>query len=217
MSINLEISQVAVEVGSRGQSVTVDLAKLTHDILRQLLSHGIVQKIGDSASSAKAQAIAAKFGDEPNKADAKAWAESDAGEKAIGEQAKLLMDKALDALYAGKWAIREGTGTSIKMTDEQSLAIDIAKDALKAIFTKATQAKGIKATAENFLTLGDKVSAFFNTSGKRPVWNDKAVLDWIAKQAEADKADYMAQAREEIARRAKLTQDIDLGDMLADL
>lgn len=215
---NIELTQQTIEVGSRGQTVKLDCAVLSDDILRQLLIHGAIQKIGDAASAAKATAISAHFGDtEPNKSDAKAWTESPAGEAKIGEVALAMMQKAVTALVAGQWAIREGTGIRIRRNDVDSLAIDMAKETLKNIFVKATAERGKKPTMENFVGLGDAVAKYFVKGEKAYVWEDDAVLTWIDSQAASGKTDYRQAAREEIARRAAMTEEVDVSALLADI
>ena len=110
-----------------------------------------------------------------------------------------------------------------KWTDEQSLALDIAKGALAALFTAALAKLDPKAkpTAAAFVGMSPKVAAFFKANDKRPTWDDKAVMGWIGKQAtaETNPRDFMAEAREELARReaASVGMTDDLDAMLGDL
>ena len=115
-----------------------------------------------------------------------------------------------------------GDGTSTKWTEEQGLALDIAKGALQSIFASAlTKASpGTKATASAFVALSPKVATFFKANDKRPTWNDAAVMDWIKRQLEAKTPrDIMAEAREELARREAASAGMaeDLGELLGDL
>lgn len=213
MSIHLEITQTQVQVGSRGKVVSLDLTRLSHDILRQFVSHGIVQKVGDSASAAKQSAILAKFGDDFNKADAEAWAKTPQGEEAIATEAERMMQKAIDALYEGKWAIRESTGMVTKWTEEQSLALELAKAELATRFKRACLAKGLPQRVGSFPELGEAVAKYFTSKGKATVWQDKVVMEWI--ETQVDKRDYMAEARETLASMAAAAEDIDLEDLLA--
>lgn len=216
--LNLEITVTEVQVGSRGMAVSVELAKVPHDILRSLLAHGVIQKVGDAASAAKSAAIAAKFGDSPVKADVDKWLETESAKDAISLVALGMMEKAVDALYEGRWAIREGTGTRSRWSDEQALALEMARDTLSGIFKQAAKAKGVKASAESYVkNLGDKVAAYFTEKAGKYVWNDQHVMAYITAQAEAGKVDYMADARTELARRAALVADLNVDDMLGDI
>lgn len=221
--LNLELNVTKIDVVSREQTLQVDLALLSADILRSLFAYGVQQKIGDAASGAKQDAIAAKFGDEPNKADVAAWLETDSATKAIGASAARLMQKAYDALLEGKWAIRQGTGTSTKYSEETQLALDMAKNYLALLFkANGTDKLKLRATAENFATkCGAKVAAFFTERAKKYVWNDTRLLEYIDAQQLAGKRDYRAEAMAELARRAEqvaeLSDDEELADMFADL
>lgn len=221
--LNLELNVTTITVASREQMLAVDLTKLSADILRSLFAYGVQQKIGDAASGAKADAIAAKFGDEPNKADVAAWLETESATKAIGESAARLMQKAYDALLEGKWAIRQGSGTSTKYSEETQLALDMAKNDLALLFkANGTDKLKLRATAENFATkCGAKVAAFFTERAKKYVWNDTRLLEYIDAQQLAAKRDYRAEALAELARRAEqvaeLAGDTELADMFADL
>jgi hypothetical protein len=139
--------------------------------------------------------------------------------KAVQDQTLASMQKAVDALLAGQWQVRvAGDGTSTRWTEEQALALDIAKGALAAIFAKVL-APGQKPTAANFIALSPKVAAYFKANEKRPTWNDVAVMDWIKRQAEAGKRDIMAEAREELAKRQAAAQAMadDLDELLGDI
>lgn len=211
----LEINVTSVMVSSRGQTVKIDLTTLSDDILRALLAHGVVQKVGDAASAAKQQAILSEFGDNYNKADAEKWAATPQGEKAIGAQALLMMQKAVDALNEGRWAIREGTGTRTRWTEEQSLALDFAKTDLVMRFKRACLAKSLPQKMESYPKLGEAVAKYFTEKAGKPVFRDEVVMDWIAAQAPA--VDYMAKAAEELAHRAAMVDSVDLDDLLADI
>jgi hypothetical protein len=212
---SFEIVVPTVEVSSRGQSIKIDLTRLSDDILRALLAHGVIQKVGDAASAAKQQAILSKFGDEYNKADAAKWAETTQGESAIGDQALLMMQKAVDALYEGRWAIREGTGTRTRWTEEQTLALDFAKADLVARFKRACLAKSLPQKMESYPKLSEAVAKYFTEKAGKPVFKDEVVMEWLA--AQAPNVDYMAKAREELAHRAAMVDAVDLDDLLADI
>lgn len=221
--INLELNVTKIDVVSREQTLQVDLSLLSADILRSLFAYGVQQKIGDAASGAKADAIAAKFGDEPNKADVAAWLETESATKAIGTSAARLMAKAYDALLEGKWAIRQGSGTSTKYSEETQLALDLARNDLALLFkTNGTDKLKLRATAENFATkCGAKVAAFFTERSKKYVWNDARLLEYIDAQQLAGKRDYRTEALAELAKRAEQVAEMagasDLADLFADL
>ena len=103
-----------VTVTSRGQSVEIDTSKLTDELIAELVVHGLVQKVSDAASQAKA--IADK---------------SEDSVEAITEQ---LMLKARDALYAGDWT-RRSAGAGI---DD---ATRVARQIVRASFKKQVGGK----------------------------------------------------------------------------
>lgn len=222
-NFTLTVPATSLNVESRGVSVEVDVMNIPHDVLRQVLWHGLKQKVADAASGATGliwQEIKGKGAPKPSRDQLKDFAE--AHEKPIQDQTLALMQKAVDALLAGQWQVRvAGDGTSTKWTDEQSLALDIAKGALQAIFVAALAKAqpGAKPTAANFVALSPKVAAYFKENAKRPTWDDKAVMEWIEAQLKADKRDVMAEARAELARREAATADIgdDLDAMLDDI
>lgn len=221
---NLEIPAVPVAVESRGVTVSLDLAAIPHDVLRLVLVHGIKQKVADAASGATGAIwleVKGKDAPKPSKDQLADFVVTH--DKAIKDQTLALMQKAADALLAGQWQIRvAGEGTSTKWTEEQSLALDIAKGALQGIFAAALAeaSPGTKATAIAFVALDPKVAAFFKQNEKRPTWNDAAVMEWIKRQLNAKvPRDIMAEAREELARREAASAGMakDLGELLGDL
>jgi len=221
---NLEVPAVPVAIESRGVTVSLDLAAIPHDVLRLVLVHGIKQKVADAASGATGAIwaeVKGKDAPKPSKDQLADFVETH--DKAIKDQTLALMQKAADALLAGQWQVRvAGDGTSTKWTEEQSLALDIAKGTLQGIFAAALAkaAPGTKATASAFVALDPKVAAFFKANDKRPTWNDAAVMDWIKRQLEAKTPrDIMAEAREELARREAASAGMadDLGELLGDL
>jgi len=222
-NFELMVPTTSLNVESRGVTVAIDVAKVPHDVLRQVLWHGLKQKISDAASNATGLIwleVKGKDAPKPSKDQLADFVESNG--KAIADQTLALMQKAVDALLAGQWQVRAaGDGTSSKWSDEQALALDIAKGALAAIFTAALakSAPNTKPNATAFMTLSPKVAAFFKANDKRPTWDDKAVMAWIGKQHEAEARHYMAEARAELARRDAASADMtaDLDDLLGDL
>ena len=218
----LEVPASSINVESRDVIVAVDVAKIPHDVLRQVIAHGIKQKVADAASGVVGQLwveVKGKDAPKPSRDQLRDFAADH--EKAVKDATIAAMQKAADALLAGQWVVRvAGDGTSSKWTDEQALALDIARGVLKTMFTGAlAKAKpGTKPTAAEFVALSPKVAAFFKANESRPTWDDKAVMAWIAKQAEAGTRDYMAEAREELARREAATPDLSaMDDLLGDL
>ena len=220
----LEVPSSSINVESRDVVVPVDVAKIPHDVLRQVIAHGIKQKVADAASGVVGQLwleVKGKDAPKPSRDQLRDFAE--AHDKAVKDATLAAMQKAADALLAGQWQVRiAGDGTSSKWTEEQALALDIAKGALGAIFAKALAKvnPSAKPTATNFVALSEKVAAFFKANEKRPTWDDKAVMGWIEKQAKAETPrDIMAEAREELARREAAAADMpaDIDEMLGEL
>lgn len=221
-TFQIEMPKLAIVVESRDVALTVNVADLPHDILRQLIPHGIKQKLADSAASVPFACYMASKPDgtpKPSRDQLADWVA--ANQKTVNDGILAAMQKAWDAMVAGQWQVRVAGGTSTKMTDEQSLAIDIAKDALKARFIAALAkaSPGTKPTAAAFVALSPKVAAFFKSNDSRPTWDDKAVIVWIGAQAESKTRDFMAEAREELARRATASAALpsDLDDLLGDI
>ena len=215
--LNIIINRDAIEIGSRGAIAKLDLSKLSPAIAEQLFIYGVTQKISDAASTAGTDAAKLALGEEATKPQRDAYLETDAGKRAAMERAATMMQKAIDTLYSGEWSMREGTGQRMLWTDAQALAIETAKGDLLALFKAACAARKIKGTMENFVTLGESVAKYFETKAKKLVWADKAVMDYITKQAEASKRDYIAEAQATLDARAEQVAEIDLGDLLADI
>lgn len=218
-NITLDLPAVTFDVESRGVVVPVELAKIPHDVLRQVVLHGIKQKVADSASNAAMTCYTAAKGKDapkPSRDQLAAFCESNAA--MLEQETRASMEKAREALYEGRWAIRVASGTSSKWTDEQALALDMAREALLGRFKAVAAKAGVKATIENMCGLSPKIAAFFTDAAKRKVWNDQAVMAFISAQAQTDGGvDYMAQARKEIAARASMNAAVDFGDLLGDL
>lgn len=221
-TINLEMPALDLTVTSRDVELTVNIGALPHDILRQIIPHGIKQKLADSAASVPFSCYMAAKPDgtpKPSKDQLSDWVE--ANKATVNAGILAAMQKAWDAMVAGQWQVRVASGgTSTKWTEEQTIALDIAKGALTAIFSAALAkaSPGTKPTASAFVALSPKVAAFFKSNEKRPTWDDKAIMAYIAKQLEAGTRDFMQEAREELARRAEAVAAMpDLDDMLADI
>ena len=217
----LSIPAIAMNVESRGVSVSIQVAAIPHDVLRQVILHGIKQKVADAASGAAGLVyMSAKGKDAPKPSREQLADFVEANLKSVQDQTIASMQKAADAMLAGQWQVREASGaTTSRWTDEQALAIDIAKAALMAVFAKALK-PGVKVTVANVIPLSPKVAAYFKTgeSVKRPTWDDKAVMDYITRQVAT--RDFMAEAREELSRREEanaIMADTSLDELLADL
>lgn len=219
-TIAIAFPKTSFFVESRGIRVEIDPAKIPADVLTQVIYHGLKQKVSDAAANASAiiwQDVKGKDAPKPSRDQMAAFAETNA--KAIGDQTLAMMQKALDALYAGQWQVRgEGGGTVTRMSDQARIAVDYAKADLAALFAKALPGK-TKPTASDFAALGGKVAEFFKANEKRPTWNDERVLAYIASQKEAGKADYMQLALEELARREQAANAVsaNLDEMFGDL
>lgn len=220
-TINLELPALDIVVESREVAITVNVGELPHDILRQIIPHGIKQKLADSAASVPFTCYMASKPDgtpKPSRDQLTDWVA--ANKATVNAGILAAMNKAWDAMKAGQWQVRVASGTSTKWTDEQALALDIAKGALQAVFTAALAkaSPGTKPSAAAFVALSPKVAAFFKANDKRPTWDDKAVMGYIAKQSASGTRFFMQEAREELARRAAAVPAMDdLDDMLGDL
>lgn len=218
-TITINLPAYVLPVESRGTIVECDLSRIPHDIFLQLIPHAVKQKVADAAANAPRtiwNEVKGKDAPAPSRNQLKDFSESHAG--AIAAEISAQMSKVVDALYEGKWMVREGTGTSTKWTDQQALALDMAKDTLTGKFKAAAEKAGVTQKIAEWVKLSDKIAAFFNTGGKVIVWNDRAVMSWIAAQAAKENgADYMAQAAAELARRAEVAETVDMDDILDDL
>lgn len=100
-------------VKRNGVSVEIDIAKLSPEMIDQLIRHGLTQKIGDAAANS------AKIAEETGSTQS--------------EVALNLMLKVRDALLADEWGTkRDGSGVS----EETLIARKITREALKAMFSK---------------------------------------------------------------------------------
>lgn len=95
-----------------GVEMSIDISKLTPDIIEQLIRHGLTQKIGDAAANAKA--VATETG------------------VPIADVAKAMMEKVRDALLAGDWGTVRTGGNSV--SEEVAIQRAVMRDAMKAAF-----------------------------------------------------------------------------------
>lgn len=126
MQVTFEIPDL-YEVTARGGEVVVpvDIAKLSADILAQLLMYGIKQKITDAASGAANSAALAVVGNirpgEAKEAFAKRLKDGAIAlpVDAVNKEAYRMMTKCRDALLAGEWGKEReaGPGLDQKLVD----------------------------------------------------------------------------------------------------
>ncbi|MBM61915.1 MAG: hypothetical protein CL484_03065 [Acidobacteria bacterium] len=192
----------AIEVNRGGAVVSLNMQKVGPDMIAQLLEHGIAAKVGDAAASASAIAGESHFGKakkDVNKADWKAWQDSNAGQKAIAEIAQQAMEGVCEALYEGSWSQRGGGGAGrVRLPEDKALALKNAKADLLVAFKRITGKGKIADMVEH-----EKVAPYFNQTADAVTWNDEAAIAWMEKQAEAGKRDYLAEAQ------AALSVDLD--------
>lgn len=95
-NIKIELPESHV-VTSRDRNVSVDVTKLSADILAKLALHGLTQKVADSAASALADAGFAglKFGDL-----------EEADKNKVRDAATAAMVATIESLVAGEWSER---------------------------------------------------------------------------------------------------------------
>lgn len=101
MKLDLELS--TIDLTSRGKSVSLDLSKLSTEIIQRLIVHGATQKVADAAAGAK------KLATEQLGANA-TDAEVDAAAADFGKQ---LMQKVVDNLLAGSWGVERSGGAGV--------------------------------------------------------------------------------------------------------
>lgn len=131
MEIQINIADTH-EVTSRGKVVTVDLTKLSDEIVAKLVLHGLTQKVADAAAGALGAAMPDY--DNATKAERKAWAEANAD--VIAEHAVEQMQAVADRLQSGEWGVERGNGGA-GLTSEQTAIIAVADELLKPAQWKA--------------------------------------------------------------------------------
>jgi hypothetical protein len=138
LKITIETPE-AIDVGSRGVAIAVDVAKLSQGIRNNLFAYGVQQKLADAASGAGMDAIRGQFGADVKTAteEHKAWLKEDAGIAAVKVSTDTLMRKALDALYEGTWAVRTA---SAGVSEETR----VARSVMRAILREKLGAKSPK-------------------------------------------------------------------------
>ena len=227
MSINtnefeVKLPACPVACESRGVKVEVKLDELPHHIIRELVMHGVKQKVADAASGSLAtvwREVKGKDAPAPSRQQREEFAERHAA--AIEQETLASMQKAADALLRGDWTIRQAGGTVTRSVPEEALALQLAQAALADRFAKAVVAKG-GAPTERSVTgammhkLGGAVAEFFTVGASgRVTWDKDRLRQYIAKAAADGVADFMELAREELARQAALREELaqDVGEV----
>ena len=160
------------DVGSRGVTVTVDVTKLSPEILAELAMHGLTQKVADAASQAKS--VAEESGN------------------SIEDVTESMMAKAIESLYAGEWSRRTGGGGVDEYTRvARQMMRKAIKDKLGAKSPEWKAFDGLEAGEAN-AKLDANIAA--NDAAFRP-----AVEAEIARRAEARKAKDAASKAVDIA------------------
>lgn len=155
------------EVSSRGKTVTVDLAKLSPDMIAKLALHGLTQKVADAAAGAK-----------------KAAGE-DADDATIADTGWNLMDAVAKRLEAGDWGAERGGGATADPLDKWRLAVmrDIMKTpkgaALKAKHD-AIDSADQKARRELLLAIAAKNAAIVDKEAEKRRDASKVKIDDLA-------------------------------------
>lgn len=95
-----------------GVEMSIDIKKLSPEIIDQLVRHGLTQKIGDAAANAKAVALETGV--------------------SVADAAKAMMEKVRDALLAGDWGtVRTGGGG---VSEEVAIQRAVMREVMKASF-----------------------------------------------------------------------------------
>jgi hypothetical protein len=143
-------------------TATIDRAKLPTEIVAELAEHGLRQKIADAASQAK-----------------------------NADEASAMMQKCIDALLAGEWAVR---GTS----DGASFETIVGRSVMRNAFKEKVGAKSAAWAEFTGLSDADQVA-------KLDAWlagpNGEALADAIAAEIEIRKA--------RAANKAKAAKAVD--------
>lgn len=106
--------------------------------------------------------------------------------------------------------IETATPRSVSKPDDVTLAIKLAKEALKAIFKQATGKAKIADWQDK-----PAIAQFFKETSGTLAWNDDQVWAFVTKQKEDGKRDFLAEAQEQLARMDELTSEAE--DLLGGL
>lgn len=150
-----------VVITSRARSVTVDVEKLSAEIITKLIVHGLTQKVADAASGAKAIA--------------------DKESLDVGDVTESLMQKAADALLAGEWSSRSAGEAVSEETKVQRL---VTRNMVKAKFG-AKSPEWAKFTGLSDDEQDAKLDAWFAANAEKL---DGSVKDELKRREAARKA-----------------------------
>lgn len=111
--IEIELPK-AWEVTSRGKDAKLDVEALSAEIIAKAVTHGLTQKISDSAASAANSAALAALGNDDFKVKAKvkAWTSDDANWPTIQAEALRMMEAVVERLHDGDWGVERTGGAS---------------------------------------------------------------------------------------------------------
>ena len=140
-SITIELPK-AWEVQSRGQVVTLDVSAFGKDIIAKAVTHGLTQKVSDSAASAAKSACLGSVGNDEFKklAVVKAWTTDENNFPLIQQEALHMMEATCARLADGDWGVeRSGGGAGVDPVSKKAreLARPMYKGTLNAADTKA--------------------------------------------------------------------------------
>lgn len=89
----------------------------------------------------------------------------------------------------------QGTARKASLPDDMALAVKDAKADLTIMFKRLTETVKIA----DMVTKDARVAAYFEEKGDSFVWNDDKVQEWIGKEKEAGRKDYLADAQVTLA------------------
>ncbi len=201
-------------VTAQGQSVDVDMYKLPQEIIAKAVLHGLTKKIADSAASAHADAVCAKFGWDAQAY--KAGKDTQAVRDYVNSPA-YASDKSAIALanmqstvevnlYSGAWAAERQRATGASKVDPvRKLARDMATTFLTQSLT-ARIGKDMAKWAKE-----PKLAALFTFTEKGNARFDLQAVDkWMQGFAARD---FMAEAKVQIESAQSAGAGLDLADL----
>lgn len=171
-----------------GVSVTLDISKLSADIVARGAALGLKQKVVNFAANALMDCKVAAIGNKPE-------AESDAAYKArlekvtiasdvLAAQQRLLMMNGIARLEAGDWGAERTATAGLTEQEEEEATVTIA-------LCKLTFDKGVAKTARiakaraHFLSLTDEQRAAISGMATKAIAERKAAADRMAADAAA--------------------------------
>lgn len=215
LTYTVDFNSNVFDVVSRDHTVPVEIDQLGEGMLRELVHYGLMSRLASSANSAKAQVAEEHFGkklSEIAKGDLSAWAATGDATKQIHAKTLELMEAAREELYKGEFSIRQSSGGG--MDEVTALAHSMAKKTLMVTFKTIAKTVGSKSLKiADMVECHPKIAEYFRDG----VWLEDMVADFIQRQADADKVDYMADAREELAKRSAAIEAVDVSELLGDI